>query len=1395
MSRIAYAANHSKARGESRQRLIELGSVEPDQLYAVTVAVKNPEQLQGDRRVRVAIADARGLIAEKWLHASDLDFYMTLRPRAGGQVTAALRMQGGGAIPEIQTAFHRIAVGPKEPAVIAAAPNDTWQTAQPFLFGQTIFGADDERPYAPAPGEDRYAAMLKGFQWFRFTFRGSQPRLAYFALDITDREVPLDVDVYQLGKNAAGEPDVVPYTDGASVYKIEATQNYPGLYKFRTRILKPGESYYVRVDANHPAYQFRTYDYPIPPYKDPHQAVRTGMDFLIDMGDTWLSNTPRRGAVALRTTMVHSDTNLCIACHPTQFTTRGYLTAISHGYPPTQRPALEFLTDRIYNNQRPLYGEPGVDWVRVIYSARTVASRLPVIENLFEQNVTHDPPRLSFDVPYGNFLKIHYQDRTTMPGNEVDGCEPDISPFEIAAQSWDTFQMLYRQTGEKQWLTERDMVERLAVPYEPKNVIDLNWKIHFLATIGRERYQKQLNQLIDQLYSLEQPNGMWPYPLDKTAKPSDFISYHAVLALALAGHRPETDPRMALAVNAMLAAQRPEGSWEGDPVYQGFNTPFRATQFAVMALSTLYPGPDQKAAQEKGWDDAFPAPPTELSRNDLPLLLAQLDQLWDLAPEAVLRQVRKVLTSSDQPLAREAAARALGHMADPGALKTLTAALGDSDKMVQRTAGWALRMILERRPDVAAEGRAELTEALASGNPRTRWGATQVFNQHFKYLADDAQLRAALTRDLSDPVPAVRLNAAKGLWQWYYWKVDDHDARSGIIEALAARLNTETDPLVRRALQESLYDALDENTGYLGAWIQTTATEEDQAKINDGYEAVVRDQAQTLAKVLRTATPLGRQGILEALWDFHVRHYSLPELKTNTVSVALPAVFSKYVSGVPDLDRPRYEYPPYRETVNFRYDVHNGFYQTRVGNDSDLIHFFRSSGPELEEALIACLKGADTAMKINVLKAGSTLSDAGDQRFAAAALELALDPDPQVRDTVQYVYENGQRGVLNIDTSGVLEPALIQAIGNILSNGTPEAQSVVLPLLAGLPGDSPWTRQPEIIATVRSLLERAPRVKNYAMVLSAAAAFPEMMREPRLHDQALAAFQDPDPDVQRAAVQIALARFLDGPKPDPVLAKIFDQLGSSQRRILIEEVNDPKFLRRRLPVSGGAVSQDRSYFLGNGKYVYKTPDFLEHAIVFQAVLASLGDRDANVRAAALDLFRKAKNIEQRPEFREALERLRSDPNPRIRLIARRVLTGSNLKDALADVQPGSVLDFDYFVAKVEPILAAPGRDGKACVVCHATHVIFKLQPPNAEGQFSPQDSESNYKYAMRVVDINNPSNSLILVKPTRPADGAGDVNDYLATHNGGQRWPGNEESSQFKTILDWIRGARMVAAK
>jgi hypothetical protein len=359
----------------------------------------------------------------------------------------------------------------------------------------------------------------------------------------------------------------------------------------------------------------------------------------------------------------------------------------------------------------------------------------------------------------------------------------------------------------------------------------------------------------------------------------------------------------------------------------------------------------------------------------------------------------------------------------------------------------------------------------------------------------------------------------------------------------------------------------------------------------------------------------------------------------------------------------------------------------------------------------------------------------------------------------------------------------------ILKHGNPDSQAVVLPLLAALPKDSVWEQQAEVQGALRSMLEQEPQPANFGQVLDAASSFGNLMHEPVLQQQVLDGLDSPMPEVQRAAVRVSLEHFLSDPKTAPAAQSAFAKMNGPGLRILMEESSNPQFLKKRFGISGGAVSQDQDYLVGHAA-TQKAREPLEYPIVVDTIMASLLNADANVSAAALDTLRKVKGVEKRPDFLAAMNRLQTSTNPRLKIIATSVLKGKNLSDALNDVQPGSVLDFRTFVARIEPILARPGPDGKACVNCHASHVIFRLQPPNAEGIFSDQDSEDNYKSAMRVVDITEPDKSLMLIKPTRPTDSAGDVGDYLATHNGGQRWHGNQSSDQYRTILDWIRGGR-----
>ena len=384
--------------------------------------------------------------------------------------------------------------------------------------------------------------------------------------------------------------------------------------------------------------------------------------------------------------------------------------------------------------------------------------------------------------------------------------------------------------------------------------------------------------------------------------------------------------------------------------------------------------------------------------------------------------------------------------------------------------------------------------------------------------------------------------------------------------------------MVRRGLQESIYDLLDENTGYLAAWVRASSKDEDKDRIDDGYEAVVRDQAQVLAKVLREGTPLGREGILNALWDFHIRHYALPPLKADTVSIGLPAVLTKYVTGVPDLHRPGYEYPPYRETVNFKYDVHNGFFQTRIGNDSDLIHFFKSSGPELEDALLACLKGADDSMKIEVLKAGSTLSGAGDERFTLAALNLSEDSER--RRAADSPLRLRGRPARNPEPrcAGRARSQLVDKVVEILKHGNPDSQAVVLPLLAALPDNSAWEQQAECPGRVAV----AARAETAARRIMRRSSMPLHRSRASCTNRSCGnrCWQGCIPSTPMCSAPpcgFPSNIFSSDPETAPAVKTAFANLNTSALSILMEEVGNPQFLSRRLGVAGGAVSQDQEY--------------------------------------------------------------------------------------------------------------------------------------------------------------------------------------------------------------------------
>jgi hypothetical protein len=110
----------------------------------------------------------------------------------------------------------------------------------------------------------------------------------------------------------------------------------------------------------------------------------------------------------------------------------------------------------------------------------------------------------------------------------------------------------------------------------------------------------------------------------------------------------------------------------------------------------------------------------------------------------------------------------------------------------------------------------------------------------------------------------------------------------------------------------------------------------------------------------------------------------------------------------------------------------------------------------------------------------------------------------------------------------------------------------------------------------------------------------------------------------------------------------------------------------------------------------------------------------------------------------------------------------NATDVVTGRGSTAKLDETFFRAYVEPILQKRGKDGYACVHCHATHTLF----------------DGTWATVKNVVDTASPENSLILRKPTSSSETEGVAGSKVLPHGGGVRF--TKDSPEYATIRGWI---------
>ena len=159
---------------------------------------------------------AVGSVMSKILHVGDPDVVWSIRqpkdvalavkitsiPAAVPSAAAAKELRVAVRVTELDrvnpAAQRSVAdAAPVDHVAFEAEPNDQPEQANNLLLGETIYGLADDRPYLPFGTELTEKERTAGADWFRFTFGGDVPQLAYFGLDFVDRDVPPDLRIYR----------------------------------------------------------------------------------------------------------------------------------------------------------------------------------------------------------------------------------------------------------------------------------------------------------------------------------------------------------------------------------------------------------------------------------------------------------------------------------------------------------------------------------------------------------------------------------------------------------------------------------------------------------------------------------------------------------------------------------------------------------------------------------------------------------------------------------------------------------------------------------------------------------------------------------------------------------------------------------------------------------------------------------------------------------------------------------------------------------------------------------------------------------------------------------------------------------------------------------------------
>ena len=807
---------------------------------------------EGDRGDKAVAATADW---SKVLHALDPDIYLVYRAPRSGTYTLRLntiteRRQPLGEIPhdtgmaplatplpartpvvedaDITVEMHSIGELAAGDVVLEAEPNNAPEQAVELPFEATdedqvlriIGGADDIEYYNNTQSGETPD------DWYRIEYKGSKskflsanlqlaepvvsPRIRFYKKghpseeELSERKVPNSYDfsnfnpvpyVHPPATVIPGPVPVYTYEEGRDINE-RAHQQDRSFRTFVTRKVEPGQTYYLRVEANQPAYEMEVRLFDPAPYDDPVRAVKQAIYYQLAEIDAWLTHRPRNIASHRRArdaTALFGEN--CMSCH-TQSGVWGVADAFRNGYRP-EGTVQNFrrLVNTMYECLR-LTNELKDGAVNTSVApndlgdgpagTRVAGRNIVLYERAFEPKKLHR---------HWQQLTANYVLKTADPkGINAAGRGSNFGPNVVFKFAAEILERAWLDTGDPRYFFGlEDKAKKIVATGNDKIKVtdDLGHRIEFLYRLWPKEYVETVRKLTNsperveaakafqkefeeqaavdmkRLLALQREDGGWGFSPGKFdeknglwVRPEDH-SYPAptsvsLIALQAAG-RGNRDSVVQAGVGWLLRNQYPYGLWNAAAA-----TGFVTTAYAIRALSLLHPVEAPVEANE--WRDEF-VPAADES------VVEAISRARRLQATGEVRFAERMIEAakSRHPQVRYYGLLGLGGALAHEAVGVLIEHLDDPVKSCREAAFWSLRQML-----LDDAGWGALFEAYDTGGERTRQSVMQALVTRGSLTGSDSEaglgeLTRVLTAGMVDRHPGVRVYAFKAAWHWWVW--------------------------------------------------------------------------------------------------------------------------------------------------------------------------------------------------------------------------------------------------------------------------------------------------------------------------------------------------------------------------------------------------------------------------------------------------------------------------------------------------------------------------------------------------------------------------------------------------------------------------------------------------